>query len=255
MREEEESPDPQSVHLLLDDVLPQQDPVLGYASAIALSVFASDDSRYFQVFDPVYIKPADEQVKTVPVSMMTDDHWYGQSVLLYLNEAEALAKVLDKASYAIHLVGDTRPEAMILYNQDQFIWIRCALDSYPDQKINHTLALLVERPIAAFTPTPEFIDALKGAIKIKDTGEHGLTVRIESGTISISSPEHASSVRYWSMPTDLYHEDGTFVVDGRGLLAILTQNDAPIVICASDQFLSLYQTVSRSRVILKQYKR
>lgn len=252
-----EEEDIEAVILLgLSAVSHDQDHALGYQSGMALSIFASDGTRYYQSFEPVYIAQPSELVHALAVSSVVGRTVLGTSLHLTLKDAEFLARVIEDEEYRIGLITNENgdPDALVLFNNTSVIWVRLALDVYPDEDINQQLMFFKGDVVAEITPTGSFIDSVKAAEKIPATRKHGLTVRLENDILRISSPEDASTVRFDSIAARTVGEPATVFVDGAGFLSALSANE-PLKVVLGEDFLAIYNMIQHTRVILRKFVR
>lgn len=251
-REEEDSAWPQVCQFLLDDVTYDQEKLLDYSSSVALSLFTTDGSRYYQMFEPIYTAPPHEFAqRTLPFSVLADTYWIHLPVYLDLDDAEALAKILKDEPYRIGIIEHEDRRAMILFNDNNFIWVRLSLRGYPDTDFNRQLSLFHGQEAAILLPNKSFINAVKAICKIESTGKHGLTLSIEDGRIHVSSPETASVVRHGDNTASTFLQT-VVVIDAKGFLsAVNTKN--PIRIIVGEDFTAIYNVPERSRVVLRNF--
>lgn len=253
-REEEDDILPEVCRLLLDDVTYDQARASTFLSSLALSLFATDGSRYFQAFDPTVVAASHDFNSDLVVSTLADAKWIGQPLHLALADLEKFVKLLNDKEYRVGLTrSDGRAVALVFFNKDSILWLRLALDAYPDTDFNRQLALLHGDVVASFTPTKEFINSVTAAEKLEATRKNGLTVRVGSGKVYIASPENAAVTRFDEIDADTHH-DVMCVVDGTAFLsAVKTDNELTLV--AGDEFLAIYNPVERHRVILRYFTR
>lgn len=253
-KEEEDAPDSQVCQFLLDEVTHDQERAMAYSSSLALSLFASDDQRFFQWFEPLVIASPQDVRQGVPFSTAFMPELVGQALHIDLSDAEILAKFLENEPYRIGwIVSSNRPDALVFVNASAVLWLRLSLSTYPDYEFNRQLSFFHGDVIAEFTPTSSFIQSVKSAEKLQSTREHGLTIRAGDGILNISSPEGATTVRYDTQEAVTYSETVS-IVDATAFLAALDTKHSLILVRGED-FLAIYNAVERYRVVLKFFTR
>jgi hypothetical protein len=247
-------PDVDVYRLLLDKVSPDQDQAVGYASGVALSVFASDEARYFQAFEPAYARPATEQGDNVPTTTILNPGLIGTPIHLLLANADALRKVLPGETLRMHLLRDEkqRVKALTLFNASCFIWVEVALHTYPDEDFNQQISHMNGTQLASFHATSAFKKTVSTVAKLQSTKQHGLTFRVKDGSIYVSSPESSAAVSYGSVNAKT-NQEKTYIVDINGVKSALTQMKGEIVVVGGVDFLVLYNSKTLTRVILRNF--